>query len=239
MTAVPIDHAHRREPAHRRTMNKVLRFSRRALQEMARKISDRERNVRLIALKLYRRTTRKAGQRWGAAGTICARAIELFELLLNLERKSGIVTPSAEWLAHQLQTSRKMIHAWKEQLRRHGFLSWDRRCIETGRDGVRGPQVHQTSNRYYTHLPEKARRMVEDLRARSGQDPNTHRVTDADRARMEPAARAREERKLKRDTTARRALADALRALGEASGHAPSSGVNANPLTGPYPDDSD
>jgi hypothetical protein len=177
MTAVPIDHSHRRrEPLHRRTCQPVRRRSRPATREDWKPLSKAEARRRLLALELYQEGLRKPGQRWGAKGTISHGAIGLYRLLLNMAAKfGGRVEPSAAWLARQRNVPVRMIHVWKAQLKEHGFLGWIRRYVETGRDGLRGPQVEQTTNAYWTALPKAAAALVAKLRVPPSADVDTAR----------------------------------------------------------------
>jgi len=215
MTAVPIDHSHRRrpEPEARRTFNPTRRGSRtveHGRREKYGKLSTKEQWLRLFALKAYRKKLRKPGQRFGAAGTISAGAVEFYERILRLESRFGLVDPSVAWFAEQENVPEKVIHAWKDQLNEHGFLHWERRCVETGNDGRRGPQLHQTSNRYWTALPAKAADLVKAVRKKLGLDPNPRHVTDAEKGQMQPAARRRNDQIEKRQRDDRRALERAL-----------------------------
>lgn len=216
MTAVPIDHSHRHrrpEPENRRTFNATRRNSRtvdHGRKEKYAKLSKKEQWLRLFALKAYRKKLRKPGQRFGAAGTISAGAVEFYERLLRLESRFGLVDPSVAWLAEQENVPEKVIHAWKDQLNLHGFLFWERRCVETGNDGRRGPQLHQTSNRYWSALPARAADLVKAVRRKLGLDQNPRHVTEAEKAQMQPAARRRSDLVEKRQRDDRRALERAL-----------------------------
>lgn len=167
MTAVPIEPRGRRhEPAHRRTYQPVRRNSRPASRENWRPITRAQANRWIFALKVYQAKLRKPGQRWGAEGTISPGAIGLYELLCNMAVKNGgRIEPSADWLARARNVPVKVIHAWKAQLKAHGFLDWIRRYIETGRDGLRGPQVEQTTNAYSLSAPAAALEAADKLRA--------------------------------------------------------------------------
>lgn len=221
MTAVPIDHSHRRrpEPEARRTFNPTRRGSRtveHGRREKYSKLSKKEQWLRLFALKAYRKKLRKPGQRFGAAGTISAGAVEFYERILRLESRFGLVDPSVAWFAEQENVPEKVIHAWKDQLSEHGFLYWERRCVETGNDGRRGPQLHQTSNRYWTALPAKAADLVKAVRRKLGLEPNPRHVTEAEKGQMTPAARRRSDRVEQRQQEDRRALERALSGLSAA-----------------------
>jgi hypothetical protein len=88
----------------------------------------------------------------------------------------------------------KVIHKWKAQLQEHGFLDWDRRYVETGRQGVRGPQVAQTSNAYITMLPQKALDLVKAIRKGMGLDPEPRVVSEAEMAVLSPVERRKADR---------------------------------------------
>lgn len=177
MTTLPIDHSHRRrEPLHRRTYQPVRRGSRPATRQDWKPLSKAEARRRLLALELYQEGLRQPGQRWGAKGTISHGAIGLYKLLLNMAAKfGGRLEPSAAWLAKQRNVPVRMIHVWKAQLREHGFLDWIRRYVETGRDGLRGPQVEQTTNAYWTSLPKAAAALIAKIKAPPSADVDSAR----------------------------------------------------------------
>lgn len=175
MTAVPIDHSHRREPMHRRTMSKVRRNSRPAGRAISARISREEANRRMLGLAIIIRKLRQPGQRYGAHGTISRGAADLYRLVLNMAVKLGNVEPSAAWLARQLNVAVRQVHVWKGQLKAHGFLDWQRRYVETGRDGVRGPQVEQTTNAYVTRMPAAAEAEVARLKPPASADEDTRK----------------------------------------------------------------
>lgn len=164
MTAEPIDHSYRRgrqpEPEHRRTRQKVRRNSQAAGREQWRHFSKEQGRRLIIALEIHQERQRKHGERTGArrgrtdVGGISHGAIKLAKLLVAIAVKyRGKLEPSVEFMAEKLNVPGKTIHAWKAQLKRHGFLDWRRRWVETGKEGVRGPQVEQTSNAYWLTLP--------------------------------------------------------------------------------------
>lgn len=159
MTAVaaPMPGSARREPEHRRTYQRVRRESRWAGQERWKPISVAHGKDMVLALQVYREKLRQPGQRWGAPGTISAGAVDLYRLMVNMAvRGAGRLEPSVGWLAEKLNVPAKVIHSWKDQLRDHGFLSWQRRYVESGLKGSRGPQVKQISNAYLLMTPSKA-----------------------------------------------------------------------------------
>jgi hypothetical protein len=167
MTAVPIDHSHRRarqpEPAYRRTGSKVRRHSQAAGREKWQHFGKRQGRRLLLALEIHQEKQRRHGERTGArrgrddVGGISHGAIKLARLLVAIAVKyQGRLEPSVEWMAEKLNVPAKTVHAWKAQLKRHGFLDWRRRWVETGKEGLRGPQVEQTSNAYWLKTPTAA-----------------------------------------------------------------------------------
>ncbi|GAA0394691.1 hypothetical protein GCM10009093_21580 [Brevundimonas terrae] len=144
-------------PEHRRTYQRVRRESRWAGSERWQSISLEHGKDMLLALTVYREKLRQPGQRWGAKGTISSGAVEMYRLMINMAvRGRGRLEPSVGWLAEKLNVPAKVIHAWKSQLKEHGFLRWQRRYVESGLRGRRGPQVKQISNAYALLTPTKA-----------------------------------------------------------------------------------
>lgn len=186
MTAAAIGSG-RREPEARRTYEPVRRGSRAACRPEAwRRLSRGEANRRILALKVYQAGLRQPGQRWGARGTISPGAIGLFELLCNMAVKNaGRLEPSAAWLAKIRNVPVKVIHAWKAQLKAHGFLDWARRYVETGRQGLRGPQVEQTTNAYWTAAPAAALAAADRLKAPLPDDVPRRAGSDALQAQLD------------------------------------------------------
>lgn len=169
--AVMIEGVGRREPLHRRTNQKVRRNSHAVRRSWWKHFSWERGRRLLLALRIHAEHLRKKGQRTGAAprkgvmgdkGGISFGAIRLMEVLVAIAaRYEGRLEPSAEWLGDALNVPAKSIHAWKEQLKRHGFLTWQRRYVETGQQGQRGPQVRQTSNAYVLTIPQAAEAAAE------------------------------------------------------------------------------
>lgn len=177
MTAVPIDHSHRRlrpEPEHRRTYAPVRRGSQPAGGENWRPLSWAEGRRILLALRIHAEKQRRKGERTGTAprdrkgdpGGISFGALRLAEILVGIATKrNGRCEPSVKWLAKALNVPLKSIHAWKAQLKRHGFLDWRRRWVFSGREGPRGEQVQQTSNAYWLKAPLEALQAAEKILA--------------------------------------------------------------------------
>ena len=172
--AAPIPGSARREPEHRRTYQRVRRESRWAGQEGWKPISVAHGKDMVLALQVYREKLRQPGQRWGAPGTISAGAVDLYRLMVNMAvRGAGRLEPSVAWLAEKLNVPAKVIHSWKEQLRDHGFLTWQRRYVEAGLKGIRGPQVKQISNAYALKTPAKAWEAISKIIRRRPQTART------------------------------------------------------------------
>ena len=127
-------------PEHRRTYQRVRRESRWAGSERWQSISLEHGKDMLLALTVYREKLRQPGQRWGAKGTISSGAVEMYRLMINMAvRGRGRLEPSVGWLAEKLNVPAKVIHAWKSQLKEHGFLRWQRRYVESGLRGASRP----------------------------------------------------------------------------------------------------
>lgn len=203
------------EPEHRRTMQPVRRGSRWTNhREKWQRLSRKEGNLRMFALERYQVTTRKAGQRFGAEGTISDGAVKMFKILVNMAVKnSGRIEPSVGWLATTLNVPLKVVHKWKAQLQEHGFLDWEKRYVETGRQGVRGPQVAQTSNAYITKLPQKALELVRAIRKGMGLDPEPRVVSEAELAVLSPTERRKVDRLAEQAAQGKARLDEALAGL--------------------------
>lgn len=172
MTAVAIGAAPaRREPLHRRTLQKVRRNSLVAGgaweddDRFRTRLDDRDLSDLHKAAVAYDRKHKPAGRRNGPLGYV---ALALLDVMVRLEiRMRRGVTFSVATLAEMLKLSPSAVHAAKARLKRHGFLGWVRRYVEKdGAGHARGPQVEQTSNRYWLALPEIARRVLGKLRRR-------------------------------------------------------------------------
>lgn len=203
MTAVPIEGVGRRhEPLHRRTHAKVRRNSRPAGGEQWPHFSWAQGRRLLLALRVHAEKQRRPGERTGTApraagdaGGISFGAIRLMEVLVSIAAKNrGRLEPSVRWLAQALNVPMKTIHAWKAQLKRHGFLDWRRRWVETGRDGPRGQLVEQTSNAYWLTVPPEAAAAADRLRPPPPDDAPRHKVDPRLQAALDKAAAAAEER---------------------------------------------
>lgn len=218
MTAVPIDGFRHREPLERRTYNECRRGSR-PHDPNARypTLSRKEADIRRMALTLHMEQQRKEGRRNGAPGTICEGAPRLYNAILNMAVKfSGrAVRPSVETLARMLGVTKKAVHRWKAQLQAFGFLDWERETLPTGLDGIRGPQVKQTSNAYVATISNIALELVARVRAKMGKKRDPRTVEPHELDVMTPAARGREARLAARQAEDRANLARACASLPE------------------------
>lgn len=177
--------AKRREPAHRRTGSPVRRDSQAAGGQRAVPVTWSQRRLRLDAFDRLARDRRKAGQRWGAAGTFSRTDREILAKLLEMAAKyAGEVFPTLRQVAAWVGCSVRSVVGGLKRLKAAGFLSWDRRYVDTDRQGLRGPQVEQTSNFYYMALPTAAAALINQWRGR-----RTPREDEAAEAEREGKAR--------------------------------------------------
>jgi len=158
------------EPEHRRTLQKVRRRSARAggaWEESWRlRITRGEGWRMLLAAEIYDRDHKRPGQRNGALGHRGWQLLRLFVRLAEGGAKS-LESLSMVAIARMLKCSIATVEAAKKALRRAGFLEWQRRYVETGEGGARGPAVKQTTNLYRIRLPEAAERLLPIWKRRS------------------------------------------------------------------------
>lgn len=121
-----------------------------------RKITKAEAWRVVYAAKKYELQERAAGSRRGPLGSVAIEILELFAHLVD--KKTGRLEPSLEYLMRTLKRSKDAIHRALKALRAHGFLDWLRRYVPTGADT--GPKVQQTSNAYRLSLPARAVRLL-------------------------------------------------------------------------------
>lgn len=168
MTAVieidltPFSGQAKREPLERRTGSAVRRRSKAAGGEKGTPVTWTQRRLRLDAFDKLARDRRQAGQRWGAKGTFSRHDREILAQLLALAaRHRGQVFPTIQEIAHRVGCTLRSVVNGLKRLKAAGFVEWDRRYVETGQQGLRGPQVEQTSNFYYLPLPTAAAALIE------------------------------------------------------------------------------
>jgi alkylated DNA nucleotide flippase Atl1 len=183
--------ARKREPAHRRTGSPVRRHSTVAGGERPVPITWTQRRLRLDAWDKLALQRRSAGQRWGSKGTWSRIDREILSQLLAVAAKmKGNVFPSLGQIAAWVGCSVRSVVGGLKRLKAAGFLTWDRRYVETDKKGLRGPQVEQTSNFYYMALPNAAAALIDLWRGKRA--PREDEAAEADRqARAEFTERCR------------------------------------------------
>lgn len=105
----------------------------------------------LARMRERRARSRKKNGELGYVAIAVLRAL----LFRYQDFRTGQIDPALDTIAHYTGHSVAAVHAAIKRLRTHGFLQWLRRYIHTGREGVRGPQVEQTSNAYQVTLPKR------------------------------------------------------------------------------------
>ncbi len=151
------------EPEHRRTMQPVRRRSARAggdwQMQWRLRLKRGEGWRMLLAAEIWDREHKAPGQRNGPLGH---RGWQLLRLFVRLVERGAdsLETLSMVAIARLLRCSVATVEAAKKALRRAGFLDWQRRYVETGDSGARGPSVKQTTNIYMIRMPEKAERLL-------------------------------------------------------------------------------
>lgn len=121
-----------------------------------RPVSRRDLDLMMMGAIKYEQQHKAKGQRNGPLGQVGLQVLAL--LVHKLNRKTGQLDPSIEFLMVALNRSRDAIVRALKALREHGFLDWLRRYVPTGNET--GPKVQQTSNAYRLSLPERARRLL-------------------------------------------------------------------------------
>ena len=110
--------------------------------------------------KLFRRQCRQSRTGAGiqnkiALPALTQSAVLVFETLCELGRLcKGEIYPSYEWISQKTDLSRATIARSLKQLTQAGFLSIQRRCKRTDRQGP-GPRFEQTSNAYRLDWPAR------------------------------------------------------------------------------------
>ncbi|PZR37197.1 helix-turn-helix domain-containing protein [Caulobacter segnis] len=179
----------KREPLERRTGSAVRRRSKAAGGEKGTTITWTQRRLRLDAFDRIARERRQPGRRWGAAGTFSRHDREILAQLLALAaRHRGQVFPTIQEIAHRVGCTVRSVVNGLKRLKAAGFVEWDRRYVETGKQGLRGPQVEQTSNFYYLPLPTAAATLIEAWRR--ARAPRETEAQEHERQAQEERARA-------------------------------------------------
>lgn len=145
--------------ASRRTHEPIRRQSRLKGREGVfwRPVTRSELDKIMLAAVKYDTAMKQPGKRTGPLGLV---ALQVLALLANkVNRRTGQLDPSIEFLMAKLRRSRDAIVRALKALREHGFLDWLRRYVPTGNEGP-GPKVQQTSNAYRLSLPARALRLL-------------------------------------------------------------------------------
>lgn len=180
--------AKKREPLHRRTGSAVRRRSRSAGGEKGTPITWTQRRLRLDAFDKLARERRKAGRRWGAEGTFSRHDREILSNLLRVAAQNrGNVYPTLQQISAWVGCTVRSVVEGLKRLKAAGFVTWDRRYVETDRQGLRGPQVEQTSNFYYLPLPAAAAQLIEAWRRAAA--PKETEAQEHERQAQEERAR--------------------------------------------------
>lgn len=94
----------------------------------------------------------RTGKKNGPLGHV---GIDVLRAMIRrfLDYKTGVLFPSYETIAKRSGHCVAAVVAAMKRLARHGFLEWQRRIEPTGNEGLRGPQVRQSSNAYRLLVP--------------------------------------------------------------------------------------
>lgn len=180
--------AKRREPAHRRTGSPVRRGSVPEGGERPVPVTWTQRRLRLDAFDKLAVERRRAQQRWGAKAKDGDKDSWMFsrhdreilgQLLAFAAKMRGQVYPTLAHIAELVGCTVRSVVEGLKRLKKAGFLTWDRRYVETGKKGLRGPQVEQTSNFYYMALPNAAAALIDKWRGKRA--PREDEAAEADR----------------------------------------------------------
>lgn len=159
--------------ANGRTNQKVRRESREALvNEPVEFLSPRQRRERIAAFRRHATEIRIPGRRRGCSGTYSAIAGDVLDYLMSFAVQTGRIFPSYEEIAKACgcayRTAVRVIH----QLKRGGWLGWERRFVRVGKPGSAEPQVEQTSNFYRLYVPNVASALMKAWRDRRPPPPD-------------------------------------------------------------------
>ena len=187
--------ARRREPEARRTGSKVRRHSRRAGNEKGLALDERQKAATLRHYDELSRSQKLPGRRWGGGGAPSRHDRMILDYLLFLAvKEAGRVYPTIKAIASAVGCTTRSVVGGLKRLRASGFLRWDRRFVETGRKGLRGPQVEQTSNFYYLHLKTAAQELLEAWKA--GAAKKRRRAEEQAQAAAQEAAKRQQAKEL-------------------------------------------
>lgn len=162
----------KREPVERRTNSPVRRRSRRAGGERGNRLSGIQKAAMMRRFDEEARAAKIPGRRWGATFGMRKsysrhdRGILDYLAFLAVKER-GNVYPTIGAIAAAVGCTTRSVIEGLGRLKAGGWLRWDRRYVETGERGVRGPQVKQTSNFYYLHFKTAAQELLERWKQQS------------------------------------------------------------------------
>lgn len=125
--------------------------------------------------RISHRTARNRREN-GAIGHV---GLEVLRALLFdfIDCRTGRLDPAIATIARKIGRAIGAVAAALQRLKAHGFLEWLRRYVPTGQQGLRGPQVQQTSNAYRITLPAA---IVAALATPAPDDDDHRREADAE-----------------------------------------------------------
>lgn len=152
----------KREPVGRRTLSPVRRRSKRAGDERGHAISGIQKAAMMRRFDEEARASKVAGRRWGSGKSYSRHDRGILDYLAFLAvQERGRVYPTIGTIAAAVGCTTRSVVEGLARLRTGGWLKWDRRYVETGERGTRGPQVKQTSNFYYLVFKTPAQQLLE------------------------------------------------------------------------------
>lgn len=175
-----------------RTNQKVRRESREALvNEPVEFLSPRQRRERIAAFRRHATEIRTPGRRRGSAGTYSTIAGDVLDYLMMFAVQTGRIFPSYEEIAKACGCAYRTAVRVILQLKRGGWLYWERRFVRVGKPGTAEPQVEQTSNFYRLAVPNVASALMKAWRDRRPPPPDDVDAQAA-AAAQDPDVEARE-----------------------------------------------
>jgi hypothetical protein len=161
----------------------------------------------------YNQMHKAKGDHMGPLGNVGLEVLRLFVTLLD--PKSGRLEPSYDFICRTLSRSRDSVSKAIRALELHGFITKQRRFVETEISG-KGPQVRQITNAYSLGLPAAVAKAFTWLREHLPlPDDFTHARTVAERE-LKAYERSLEPDEYARHIVEDEGLAASLAALGKA-----------------------
>lgn len=155
-----------------RTRQRVRRNSREAWgQERAELLTPRQRRERMAAFRRHATNARPAGKRRGSGGSYSLYCGDVLDYLMHYAVTSGRIFPSYKQIAAAVGCAYRTAVRCIAQLKRGGWLTWERRFVRVANGGALEPQVHQESNLYRLALPNVARQLIDAWASRPRPKP--------------------------------------------------------------------